>query len=30
MAKRGCSVKTPTTKEVVKTRQYTVGSPQPR
>ncbi|EOD6328516.1 TPA: hypothetical protein ACXJLR_001489 [Providencia stuartii] len=25
MTKRGCSVKTPTTKEVVKTRQYTVG-----
>ncbi|WP_308410234.1 SymE family type I addiction module toxin, partial [Providencia stuartii] len=25
MAKRDCSVKTPTTKEVVKTRQYTVG-----
>ncbi|EOD6328539.1 hypothetical protein ACJ8VI_003328 [Providencia stuartii] len=36
MTKRGCSVKTPTTKEVVKTRQYTVGyapnrgNPNPR
>ncbi|EOD2822875.1 hypothetical protein M2010_002926 [Providencia stuartii] len=28
MAKRDCRVKTPTAKEeVVKTRQYTVGSP---
>ncbi|EPC2529506.1 type I toxin-antitoxin system SymE family toxin [Providencia stuartii] len=25
MAKRDCRVKTPTAKEVVKTRQYTVG-----
>ncbi|AIN66025.1 TPA: hypothetical protein ACHWKL_003181 [Providencia stuartii] len=25
MTKRGCIVETPTTKEVVKTRQYTVG-----